>query len=374
MHFAARPGPGAAFVALLAAIPAVAAAPKPSAKATANVRAAVEPAARAFVADPRSAGLSLGVLMGGETFTYHFGALVRGQAALPGDRTVYPIASITKTFTGSLLAMAAVEKKLRLDADIRTYLTGPYPGLEFQGHPILVHQLVTHRSGLPFVLPDAPPEKVNEVLRGQTKKAFLDHLRGVTLSTAPGASFRYSNAGAQLAGYLLEDIYGESYEKLVIRQITRPLGMPDTVITLTADQRARQANGYDGEGRIAPEIPAELQGAGALKSTVVDMVKYAGWHLAESDPAATLSHAPTFTDGNYSAGLNWQMLTGGGGRRLIWQEGHVPGFLSYCVLAPEVGLGIVLLTNSEDAQSSARAAALINKVPSSLDSRIPSLP
>jgi CubicO group peptidase (beta-lactamase class C family) len=357
----------------MAGLGALAAAPKPTAEAIAVVRAAVEPAARAFVADPRSAGLSLGVLMGGEAFTYHFGVLDRGQAAPPDDRTLYPIASITKTFTGSLLAQAAAEKKLRLDADIRTYLSGLYPGLEFQGQPILVHQLVTHRSGLPFVLPDASPEKANEVLRGQTKKAFLEHLRGVTLGTAPGATFRYSNAGAQLAGYLLEDIYGVSYEELVARQITRPLGMPDTVITLTAEQRARLAKGYDGEGRVVPEIPDEFQGAGALKSTVVDMLKYAGWHLAESHPAVTLSHAPTFTECNYSAGLNWQMLTVGG-RRLIWQEGHVPGYLSYCVLAPELGLGIVLLTNAEDAQSSARAAGLINKVLSSLDSRAPSLP
>jgi len=77
--------------------------PRPS-KAAEAVRSAVQPAARAFVADPRAAGLSIGVLSGGEAFTFHFGGLERGEKPPPDDRTVYPIASITKTFTCTLLA------------------------------------------------------------------------------------------------------------------------------------------------------------------------------------------------------------------------------------------------------------------------------
>jgi D-alanyl-D-alanine-carboxypeptidase/D-alanyl-D-alanine-endopeptidase len=349
------------------------ASPPQQTKAAETVRSAVEPAAHAFVAEPRAAGLSIGVLRGDETFTGHFGNLERGKESPPDDRTIYPIASITKTFTGTLLAEAAVEKKVRLDADIREYLAGSFPGLEFQGHPILLYQLVNHRSGLPFVLPDVPPERANEVLRGQTKAAFLEHLRHVTLDAVPGTAFRYSNAGAQLAGYILEGIYGASYEELLRRRITGPLGMADTVITLSRAQRARLAKGYDGEGRLAPEVPDELQGAGALKSTIADMLRYARWHLAERDPAVVLTHQATLSEGNYSAGLNWQMLRGGG-RRLIWQEGHVPGFLSYCVVIPELDLGLVLLANAEDRTSSARAASMVNQMLSALDSRAPSLP
>ena len=344
--------------------------PRPTAEA---VRAAVDPAARAFVEDPRAAGLSLGVLAGGETSTYHFGRRDRGQGTPPDDHTLYSIASITKTFTGTLLAQAALEKKVRLEADIREYLPGAYPGLEFQGTPILLHQLVNHRSGLPFVLPARAPEDANAVLRGQTRSVFLEHLRNVKLDAAPGSTFRYSNAGAQLAGYILEGVYGTSYEELLRRQVTGPLGMSDTGITLDPPQRRRLAQGYDGEGRLAPPLPDELQGAGALKSTVADMVRYARWHLAERDLAVALSHEPRLTEGNYSAGLNWQILRSDG-RRLIWQEGHVPGFLSYCVLVPELDLGLVLLTNAEDRSSSSRAASMVNRILGALDPRAPSLP
>jgi CubicO group peptidase (beta-lactamase class C family) len=342
-------------------------------RAAEAVRSIVEPAARAFVADPRAAGLSIGILTDGEASIHHFGHLQRGKGPPPDDRTVYSIASITKTFTGTLLAQAATEKKVRLDADVREYLAGSYPGLEFQGYPIVLNHLVNHRSGLPFVLPDVPPERANEVLPGQTKGVFFDHLRQVTLDAAPGKAFRYSNAGAQLAGYILEGIYGVSYEELLKRKITGPLGMTDTVIALGPTQRARLARGYDGEGRLAPEVPDELQGAGALKSTIVDMLSYARWHLAERDPAVALTHQPTLTEGNYSVGLNWQMLRADG-RRLIWQEGHIPGFLSYCLVIPELDLGLVLLTNAEDRTSSARAASMVNRILSAIDSRAPSLP
>lgn len=303
------------------------AATPPQAKPAETVRSVVEAAARAFVVDPRAAGLSIGVIRGNETFTGHFGHLERGKESPPDDGTVYPIASITKTFTGTLLAQAAVEKKVLLDANVREYLAGSFPGLEIQGHPIVLHQLVNHRSGLPFALPDVPPEPANEVLRGQAKATFLERLRRVTLDAAPGTAFRYSNAGAQLAGYILEDIYGANYEELARRRITEPLGLADTAITPGPAQRVRLAKGYDGDGRLAPEVPDELQGAGALKSTIADMLRYARWHLAERDPAILLTHQATLSEGNYSAGLNWQMLRADG-RRLIWQEGHVPGFLT----------------------------------------------
>jgi hypothetical protein len=62
------------------------------------------------------------------------------------------------------------------------------------------------------------------------------------------------------------------------------------------------------------------------------------------------------------------------GRRLIWQQGHVPGFLSYCVVIPQLDLGLVLLTNAEDRTASSRAASMVNRILSALDSRAPLLP
>jgi D-alanyl-D-alanine-carboxypeptidase/D-alanyl-D-alanine-endopeptidase len=112
-----------------------------------------------FKSAPQAVGLSIGILKGGKAYTYNFGTLKKGKKRPPSTDTLYPIASITKTFTGTILAQAVIEKKVRFDDDVRKYLDGDYPNLEFHGHAIELGQLVNHNSGLPFNLPDIPENR-----------------------------------------------------------------------------------------------------------------------------------------------------------------------------------------------------------------------
>ena len=337
-----------------------------AAPATDAVGPAVRSAVRALVADPHTAGVSLAVLKDGRWATFHFGTVDRARAARPTDSTVYPIASITKTFTGTLLAQAAVEGRLTVDDDVRKYLDGPYPNLEFEGQPIRLHHLLSHRSGLPFLLPEAPMERTNQALAALTRADFYTALRAVRLAAPPGQRFQYSNAGAMLAGYVLERVYGLPYERLLKTKLTGPWHMDDTAITMSPDQRARRAKGYEGQGGEAPSTPDTVQAAAALKSTLADMMKYAAAHLSEKEAAVRLSHAPTLASGAYSVGLNWQMLRAGD-RRLIWQQGNIPGFVSYCILLPESGLALVILTNESDENAGSRLEAAANTLLKELD-------
>jgi len=84
-----------------------------------DVDAAVERAARKFMSDAHAVGLSVGVYRGGKTYTYNYGEVAKGKGRLPTPHTIYEIVSITKTFTGVLLAQAVVEKRLRLDDGVR---------------------------------------------------------------------------------------------------------------------------------------------------------------------------------------------------------------------------------------------------------------
>jgi serine-type D-Ala-D-Ala carboxypeptidase/endopeptidase len=349
--------------------------------------AAVDSAARVFMADPQAVGLSIGVLEADRSYTFNYGTTVRGEKRPPTEHTLYPIASITKTFTGSLLALATVEQKLSLDQDIRKFLKGDYANLEIRGQPIRVRDLLNHRSGLPFMLPDRPDlmpgyqgepitrylERTAKALDNYTREDFYADLRQVRLDAPPGEKFRYSNAAAQLAGYVLEGIYETSFEALVQEKINHPLGMNETAIALPPRELDRLARGYDGTEILFPPPRNDLQAAGALKSSVADLLKYLRWHLAEADPAVKLSHEPIFTDGNYAAALNWQIFKNNG-RRLIWQEGTVPGFTSYLLFEPELNLGLVVLTNDSDRMSSARIATLANEILKALDNRSVLLP
>lgn len=110
-----------------------------------------------------------------------------------------------------------------------------------------------------------------------------------------------SDPAAMLAGYILERTYGRSYETLVERKILQPLGM-----TATAFKPApgTMAKGYDGTGREMPGNSEVLAAAGGLKPDIADMLKYADWQLAESDPAVKPSHQHYAESGLHAAALS----------------------------------------------------------------------
>jgi len=332
-----------------------------------------------FKSAPKAAGVSIGVLKDGETYTYNYGTIEKGRKSLPSADTLYPIASITKTFTGTILAQAVIEKRVKLDDDVRKYLDGDYPNLEFQGHCIQLGYLVNHNSGLPFNLPDLPENRppftpsassaTRTMLNNYTRKDFLADLHKVEIKTVPGEKFSYSNAAAVLLSIVLERVYAIPYEGIVKQKIASPLGMQDTTISLSDSQRKRLAKGYDENGAVVPGPADNLLGAGALKSTVADFLKYARWELAEDNPAVKLSHVPRFilTD-NYSLGLNWQILRSGVDRR-IWQEGNLPGFVSICMTFPELHMAVIVLANEDDDVSSHALTLMANEIAKTLDAR-----
>ncbi|MEO8018473.1 MAG: serine hydrolase domain-containing protein [Pseudomonadota bacterium] len=348
--------------------------------------AAVENATRTFLAaNPHTVGMSIGVYHDGKTYTFNYGHLKPGGKQRPTADTIYPLASITKTFTGTLLAQAQVEGKLRLDDDIRKYLDGDYPNLEFDGHPIRLFDLVDHRSGLPFVIPDLPEtlpdfasekpwaQRITEIYANYSRQDFLDDLHKVKIESEPGGTFKYSNSGAALAAYILERIYREPYESLVTKNIATPLGMHRTTITLTPRQAAHRTRGFHGDGQLMPDTPDVLLGAGGIKSSVNDMLRYIAWQIRESDPAVKLSHVPYVTAGNYAAGLNWQMLSAPG-KRVIWQTGNIEGFHTYCIVEPELKLGLVALFNHEDQKTNDAHGVMVNEILKGIDAEAVLLP
>jgi CubicO group peptidase (beta-lactamase class C family) len=169
-----------------------------------------------------------------------------------------------------------------------------------------------------------------------------------------------------LTGYILERLYGTSYEALLKRKIFGPLNMHATTISLSPVQGSRAAKGYDEKGNLMPDNPNELQAAGAIKSTVNDMLKYAKWNIEETAEAVKLSHKPVLTSGPYAAGLNWQEMNGDGGR-VIWQEGNIVGFNAFCIVEPELKIGLVIFANEEDLASAHGQSVLANEILAHLD-------
>lgn len=317
----------------------------------------VERLAKSFLtANSQCSGIALGYIKGGSNHAGGFGLITLGGSRAPDEKTIYPIASISKTFAGVLLAQASLEEKLSLDDDVRSYLTGDYANLEFEGEPVRLWHLLNHNSGLPFNLPDlpstrppfpAPDTEAKARIASYTRADFLRDLREVKLTAKPGAVFGYSNAAATLLSLIMERVRAAPFDMLVQQHICSRIGMRETGIRIPPALTGRLAPGYDEAGKIAPPVDDRLLGAGAIKSSVRDMLLYAGWHMEELDPAVRLTHASHPINGNYSIGLNWQMMSGPEGR-CIWQEGSLPGYSSMCVVLPESRAAFVAFINKLD--------------------------
>jgi CubicO group peptidase (beta-lactamase class C family) len=143
------------------------------------------------------------------------------------------------------------------------------------------------------------------------------------------------------------------YEVLVRERVLRPLGMSDTKIALTPSMQSRLAPGHDESGRPAGlwDIPT-LAGAGALRSTVNDMLKYVRANAdSTSKPLGRVlatTHAERRPTGaaNMAIGLGWHRLTRPSGRTIVWHNGGTGGYRTFAGYDESTGLGVVVLANS----------------------------
>jgi serine-type D-Ala-D-Ala carboxypeptidase/endopeptidase len=341
-------------------------------------RSLIEQLGNRFMLRPGSVGLSIGVLIDGTSTFYDFGKIAKGTSEVPDENTIYEIGSISKTMTGTLLAQAVVDKKMNLDDDIRKYLKGEYPNLEYAGQPISIKHLLNHSSGLPFQLPIKPDDfqsmsadksrRLNQTQQAYSKQDLLDDLHKIQLERAPGKTLSYSNTAAQLLGYILEQVDHSPYDQLLEKELATPLALTRTGVAFDADTENR-AKGYSANGAEMPYAPRSLAAAGAISSTTSDLLKYARFHLDERRPTVALSHDPTWGDLKYYAiGLNWQMEKKEHAPRRLWQSGGTGGFSSLLAIYPEAKIGIVILANESDEDTQGQLSQIAAAIYSSLTS------
>lgn len=200
-------------------------------------------------------------------------------------------------------------------------------------------------------MPDnfAPADPANPYADYSVQQMY-DFLSGHELARAPGERAEYSNLGVGLLGHILAEVAGSDYEALVKTRITEPLKMTDTAITLTAEMKERLAAGHDASMNPVAnwDIPT-LAGAGALRSTVDDLLKFVGANLglAETEllPAFETAHRPRESMGGARVGLGW-ITTTGHGRTITWHNGGTGGYHSFVGFDKERGLGVVVLSNA----------------------------
>jgi CubicO group peptidase (beta-lactamase class C family) len=305
-------------------------------------------------------GAAIVVVQDGELFLakgYGYADLAR-QTPVDPTTTAFRAGSISKLFTWTAVMQAAERGLLDLDADVNRYLTdfqvpGTYP------QPVTLAHLLTHTAGF-------EDRWIESATRDPEELLPLSHVLAGAMPErveAPGVVHSYSNYGTGLAGHLVEQVSGRSFDQYVEEHILRPLGMDGTTFRqpLPEPLAANIATGYtyaDGTLEAAPLIYQRIGPEGAMTLTPIDMAAFMIAHLHEGvygdvrileTATAQEMHRQQFTHHPDMPGMTYGFKERFiNGLRVIGHGGDIHTFAGQMVLIPEEDLGFFVVYNRFD--------------------------
>ena len=321
----------------------------------------------------------IGVVRNGETTVSGFGETSDGSGKAPDRNTLLRVGSITKGFTGQVLASLVADGTVKFSDRLQDRIGWNVTIPSRNGHQIRLIDLVTHSAGLPREVErrSGPPDDPFATL---TPEAYRAALASDPLLFAPGTGALYSNFGFDVLSAALSHAAGKPYDVLLKERVLDPVGLKDTVLALRAGDNARLLQGHDFDGKALPNVPTPLIAAGAsgLYSTADDILRWLSWHLdrfaSKDAEVRLLDHAAYLQrDGlNPVSGLDesgrmdavslgWIVMMPNGNQPLILQKaGGLQGIFSYTAFAPARGVGAFVAINKFDVSAGLAMAGVIN--------------
>jgi CubicO group peptidase (beta-lactamase class C family) len=315
----------------------------------AEIRSLLE---KRVVIDKKAVGIAAGIIDEKGQRVIGVGKLSEAQPEAPDGDTVFEIGSITKVFTAILLADMVTRGEAKLNDPVSQYLPRAVTVPSFNGRQITLLDLTTQTSGLPRLPSNMKPADLKNPYGDYTVDQMYTFLVNCTLSRAPGDKYEYSNLGVGLLGHALALRAGKSYEELVTERILKPLGMTRTSITLTAKQKANMAAPHNADLTRGSnwDLPT-LAGAGALRSTVNDMLKFLSANLGLTGTplrkAMELSHKiqrPTGTP-DLDIAMGWHVFNRFN-TPLTWHNGGTGGYRTFAGFVSSKKTAVVVLCNT----------------------------
>jgi CubicO group peptidase (beta-lactamase class C family) len=276
--------------------------------------------------------------------------------------TLFAIGSVTKAFTVATVGALVDEGLLEWEHPLRDYV----PDLRLDDSVVTdrltVVDLLSHRSGLPrhdLAWLGHP---------GRSRADLVGRLRFLPLSKDLRQQFQYCNLGYMAAGHIVDVLAGIPWEEYLRTRLLGPLGMDRSNLSvedMTAD--ADHAGAYERRQGAVVAVPprpvAAMAPAGAINSCAADMAR---WLLAQlgggqvdgkavmspdtlarqHTPYIVIPEDPTFPESTRHAyALGW-MIGRYRGHRLVEHGGGIDGFQTECMLLPDDGIGVAVMTNT----------------------------
>lgn len=295
----------------------------------------------AFTTDEnKEAVITVGIIQDGQMRYTVYG---ENGTILPQHEYIYEIGSATKTFTTSLLCKAIYEGKLKLNDSVGAYLSLPQ-----QNYYPTFKKLATHTSGYKAHYFDW--QMASNFFSGRNSfygisiERLIEQAKENNLEDK-AYPFEYSNFGLSILGNALSKVYGGTYKDVIEDFIRSELQLRNTKITDGAGELKRYWDWEIDDGYLP---------AGALESTISDMLAYVNLHMSDALPYLNLGHEETerinATDVAYEslgirmdcAGLGWMIDTENG---ILWHNGGTGNYNSYIAFDKENQIGVVILSN-----------------------------
>jgi CubicO group peptidase (beta-lactamase class C family) len=311
-------------------------------------------------------GMALGIVKNGKVITLKgYGRLSMNGNKAVDENSLFMIGSNTKAFTATALAMLAEQKKCSLNDRVIRWIPEFKMKDPWVTKEVSLTDLLCHRIGMESYQGDfvywASNLTIKEVIEkfGRFKPPFSFR-----------SKYGYTNAGFVIAGECISRISGENWAKFLKSNLYEPLQMNRTqALSVEYSKQENVAAAHTMRNDSLIEIPIEnidnINAAGSMGSSVSDMCH---WLLCQLDsgryqgkeviPFSVIekTRTPQMVVGNYNRpfnnshfalyGLGWRLVDYEG-KEVIAHAGAVDGFHSTVCLIPEIGLGIVILTNSD---------------------------
>lgn len=276
-------------------------------------------------------------------------------------KSIFRMASITKTFTSTAIMILRDRGKLDLDDPVAKFLPWfSYENRFPDGPPVTIRHLLTHTSGLPRE--SAFPYWTDHQF--PSRRDIIIALHNQQNVYEPETKLKYSNLGMAILGEVVEAASGEPYFQFVQKSILDPLMMSSTSVYPPDELGPQFVRGY---GRRFPDGTRSksdrsdfngLTAAAGISSSAEDMARYLSFHLCESKPGKQMvlkpgtlreMHRVQWLQPSWKSG--WGLgfsVTKGDERTTFGHGGWVAGNRSQITVSPKEKVGVVVMVNADD--------------------------
>jgi CubicO group peptidase (beta-lactamase class C family) len=296
----------------------------------------------------RTPALSIGFMKDDFVWTKGFGYADLENKTPATENSTYRLASVTKTMTAVTILQLVEKGKIDLDAEVQNYV----PYFPRKPWPVTVRQLLGHLGGISHYKDYDAEGHIKVPKDAREAIAIFENFE---LVAEPGTRFNYSSYGYNLLGAIIEGAAKQPYGDYMCENIWGPLGMDNTYIDSPDNIIPGRVKGYRLiEGKIKNSEYVDISSrfaAGGTRSTVVDLLKFAGGVMHEKLLSQKITNemfaSMTTKDGRFTGyGMGWS-INNANGRFSVSHSGGQAETSTWLILFPEENFAIAAACNFE---------------------------